>query len=593
MSCTDYACSFATDTQNPNICTFDADPDIESHAAGKITELDRTISGLVCGMLRRAKRTLKSVSNLPAKPEDRRESTLPLSRENLRKILGQFSDQQLVTGLAVLTVGYIQTKTITQYHFSIVASLADLAFVVQSCSTDIVLQSLADQPVKRLWRGVAVLLFMFLALMTSVPAGNYFWLYNFGMPVQCIWQSFRGNYRPGWRLAVMVIGMIMQIWAILIVAHDWFPSIYQNAVGRTVKRGILWTVLLPRRTAYRAASNREASNMTSSKSLWACLEVCSGSVALFVFVATEIVFSEAFDLLRSWAILVNSVYTVFWLRGLASENGRTGNEDTWGFGQAVAVMLLALPVFTIVETLAGKFVPCTSGEDQKLTFMLEERSNRKDSTRGSGAPVSDQSGSLANAALTVQPQHQHDSPPAVDHSAPAGSSSGVMRFLRGPRRIDTEGGRSVARTTSIDVQVQSADYNGFQTTRADSRGAYELQPLPSTLPASLTPLAQPTQVAAPASAQSNTSILGNALATQSPDKLIPSSAPPSQSMSAPVPTQRSRFTPYYFGMFELSDGAPCFEDELYTLTAFRGGLVLLVVMCYVLMTYWGVQGISF
>ncbi|OQN95749.1 hypothetical protein B0A48_17939 [Cryoendolithus antarcticus] len=455
----------------------------ESYAAGKITELDRTISGLVCGMLRRAKRTLTSVSNLPAKTEDRRESTLPLTRENLRKILGQFSDQQLVTGLAVLTVGYIQTKTITQYHFSIVASLADLAFVVQSCSTDIVLQSLADQPVKRLWRGVAVLLFMFLALMTSVPAGNYFWLYNFGMPVQCIWQSFRGNYRPGWRLAVMVIGMIMQIWAILIVAHDWFPSIYQNAVGRTVKRGILWTVLLPRRTAYRAANNREASNMTSSKCLWACLEVCSGSVALFVFVATEIVFSEAFDLLRSWAILVNSVYTVSWLRGLASENGRTGNEDTWGFGQAVAVMLLALPVFTIVETLA------------------EERSNRKDSTRGSGAPVTDQSGLLANAALTVEPQHQHDSPPAIDHSAPAGSSSSVMRFLRGPRRIDTEGGRSVARTTSIDIQVQSADYNGFQTTRANSRGAYELQPLPSTLPASLTPLAQPTQVAAPASAQ--------------------------------------------------------------------------------------------
>nr|OQO17119.1 hypothetical protein B0A51_16414 [Rachicladosporium sp. CCFEE 5018] len=416
---------------------------------------------------------------------------------------------------------------------------------------------------------------MFLALMTSLPAGNFFWPYNYGMPVQCIWQNFSGNYRPGWRLAVMVIGMIMQIWAILIVAHDWFPSIYRNAFGRTTKRGILWAVLLPRRTAYRAASNRGLAKTTSSKSLWACLEICSGSVALFVFVATEIVYSEAFDLPRSWAILVNNVYTVFWLRGLASENERTGDEDTWGFGQAVAVMLLALPIFTIVETLA------------------EEHSNPRDSTRGSDAPVTDQSGLLADAGFTIEPQHLDDNRPAIDRSAPAGSGSSVMRFLRGPRRIDTKGGRSIARTISIDVQVQSAGHNGLQMTRADSRGAHELQPVPSTLSASLTPLAPPMEGAAPAAAQSNTSILSDALATQSPDKLISSSVPPSRSASTPVPTQHSSHAQYYFGMFERSNGAPCFEDKLYTFTAFRRILLLLVVMCYVLMTYWGVQGISF
>nr|OQO17196.1 hypothetical protein B0A51_17904 [Rachicladosporium sp. CCFEE 5018] len=221
---------------------------------------------------------------------------------------------------------------------------------------------------------------MFLALMTSLPAGNFFWLYHYGMPVQCIWQNFSGNYRPGWRLAVMVIGMIMQIWAILIVAHDWFPSIYRNA--------------------------------------------------------------------------------------------------------------------------------------------FEEHSKRRDSTRGSYASVTDHPGLLADAGFTIEPQHLDDNRPAIDRSAPAGSGSSIMRFLRGPRRIDTEGGRSIARTTSIYVQVQSADHNGLQMTRAVSRGAHELQPLPSTLSASLTPLAPPMQGAAPAAAQSNTSILSDALATQSPDKLI-------------------------------------------------------------------------
>lgn len=79
-------------------------------------------------------------------------------------------------------------------------------------------------------------------------------------------------------------------------------------------------------------------------------------MAASVFIFCETVISEVFDLQRIWLLLVSSIQTIFVLRDYAGRNGRVGNEDGWGFGQAVPIFLLLIPLSTILEAIYGTFV---------------------------------------------------------------------------------------------------------------------------------------------------------------------------------------------------------------------------------------------
>jgi hypothetical protein len=77
--------------------------------------------------------------------------------------------------------------------------------------------------------------------------------------------------------------------------------------------------------------------------------------AIGLFVITEVLHSQAFNLQLRWFTMLNSINYIFHLRNTASAKGRQGDEDEWGFGQAVPMFLLILPIATVVETAWGTF----------------------------------------------------------------------------------------------------------------------------------------------------------------------------------------------------------------------------------------------
>lgn len=77
-------------------------------------------------------------------------------------------------------------------------------------------------------------------------------------------------------------------------------------------------------------------------------------LTLFAFALKEILVSVAFDLQLNWALVLGNTRRVFETRYYASDSGRYGDENDWGFGQAVPVFLLPLPISTCAEALYGE-----------------------------------------------------------------------------------------------------------------------------------------------------------------------------------------------------------------------------------------------
>lgn len=265
-----------------------------------------------------------------------------------------FADQQLLTVLAILTVSFAKLRTVTEYHFEIIICLVNLGSVVQNCTIDILRDEIRKKPAMAASRGYAVLLLMALVLASILPSGNQYWLNSYGMPALCIWKSFRGNYDPrSNEFGQMMLLLLLQVWGTLIWFGEYFPSALHNRVVSGIMAPFVYLILLPRRWHHGALKRVSTPLPMPAKVLWSINRVASRTLWAVMFVFTEVIYSEAFDLLRSWGILINMITELVELRSYASDAGRQGNEDAWGFGQAVPVFLLILPLFALVETLYG------------------------------------------------------------------------------------------------------------------------------------------------------------------------------------------------------------------------------------------------
>jgi hypothetical protein len=65
----------------------------------------------------------------------------------------------------------------------------------------------------------------------------------------------------------------------------------------------------------------------------------------------EIVFSFCFEFLRVYTLLIGSIYGILYQRRRAADHGREGDENEWGFGQILPLLLLALPISTFAEEI--------------------------------------------------------------------------------------------------------------------------------------------------------------------------------------------------------------------------------------------------
>ena len=329
-----------------------------SYNEGLITDIDHEVAEIAQSLFRQ-------ISKYSGARLDRIRKTI-IDSKLLFKVLLSFSDQQMVTGFAMLTVGLVQIDSITEYHFAIVQNLSILSFVVHDTTAVILQDEIVQHRITRHWRGVVVIGSMLITIAIQLPDGHYYAMEDYGLPVKCIWTSKNGNYRPrSSNLWLMIMWMAILSFSLVQTLCVYFPNAFgrlmDNSVVEAVSCFIMEKLLAPR-DIYEFRTKRQQGNVLDRS-----LTRLAKYTAVCIFVVTEVLHSQAFGLQLRWMVMINSINYIFYLRNTASDNGRQGDEDEWGFGQAVPMFLLILPIATVVETAWGEFEPVVNAYGPQLT----------------------------------------------------------------------------------------------------------------------------------------------------------------------------------------------------------------------------------
>jgi hypothetical protein len=286
--------------------------------------------------------------------------------DNLVHIIIGLSDQQLVTGLAILIVGFTKHCSMSARHFWVVFDLGWFSAVTHLASLPVLNYYLHDYP---RWRDVRVALmlvnFGFLVAAAILTFGNYD-PQSHDCPIQCMFDRFQTSDFPVSQIHItqMVFITFGFIWAL---AHLYAPDeIWRMRHNMIIDRGFETDMSDLRQ--YIETKKRHLS-MISSHS--ATKDRINDAVH---FRHTRFKFLRFFSrfhrehedskvyLIFRWFILmvlappsaiVWANLVSMWGMGAArlvqDRQWSVAAESEWGFGQVLPLLLLVLPFFTVTE----------------------------------------------------------------------------------------------------------------------------------------------------------------------------------------------------------------------------------------------------
>ena len=118
----------------------------------------------------------------------------PALKKSLGKAVLMFSDQQIVTGIALLASGYSQLRSgLDAYHWQIVVYLAWFSSFTHLTTLTVLRNYFQDHPATRTWRIILMIVTVSLLVVALLPTGNQWWLSSdadtSGVPASCFFQG--------------------------------------------------------------------------------------------------------------------------------------------------------------------------------------------------------------------------------------------------------------------------------------------------------------------------------------------------------------------------------------------------------------------
>jgi len=286
--------------------------------------------------------------------------------DNLIHIIIGLSDQQLVTGLAILVVGFSKHCSMSSRHFWVVFDLGWFSSVTHLASLPVLNYYLQDYP---RWRDVRVALmlsnFGFLIAAAILTFGNYDPA-SHDCPIQCSFDRFQTSEFPVSKIHItqMVFITLGFIWALI---HLYAPDeIWRMRHSMIVDRG--FDTDLPYLRHYIEARQKRlsviSSHTTTKDIIVDAVHFRQPRAKLLNWIYKfhrDNEDSTAYLILR-WILLIlwAPPSAIIWLnlvsmwgmgatRLIQDRQWSVDAENEWGFGQVLPLLLLVLPFFTVTE----------------------------------------------------------------------------------------------------------------------------------------------------------------------------------------------------------------------------------------------------
>ena len=279
------------------------------------------------------------------------------------------SDQQIVTGLSILAAGFAKRCTINVYHWQVVVYLAWMSSGTHLITLSVLRTYLREKHILRAVRVAGMLVLFVMLCIAIVPTGsqNYYNIINgnlyddysnvnadflvecfaCGVPSACFW---RPKYWNGWRwdagfsLLLLVSSYTARAAALFESSEAFFTRNIRDRWLRKVEKAL-----------DRKVQQIRGRGVHQQKASWAQI------LSYRTYLATYAVTLASFDLYSSflvpllWALL-NLVWGSLQLldpRTALASQGQIAEENTFGFGQIIPLMLLALPLVAAFDAYYG------------------------------------------------------------------------------------------------------------------------------------------------------------------------------------------------------------------------------------------------
>ena len=284
-------------------------------------------------------------------------------RNRLERFILTLSDQQLVTGLGILIAGFSTLCTRQVYHFKIISALAWFSSTTHLSTLAVLRVYFMNHRSLRAWRVVAMACIFVLLILTLVITI---------LPLKpeaqtlCVFSSWKSpGDRPG-ALSRMLEVILILIYLIITYRYrilglypiataqgltSWLlgrepkglPSLEEAMISACFSKSAQ-EIAIHRRVRYR---QRLAYFVESQKQ-------CHTSTKELMYLNTELLQSFLLEILTIFFGLVFGISQVVVYRSLAHPSQFVGNENTLGFGQLVALLLIMLPIMTAGEIYNGR-----------------------------------------------------------------------------------------------------------------------------------------------------------------------------------------------------------------------------------------------
>ena len=269
----------------------------------------------------------------------------------IEKVVLNLSDQQILTGLAVLIAGFWTHCSISVYHFALLSDLAWFSSNTHLISLG-VLRSYFQDKDRVLLRNTRVGLMICMALLlivSTVLQGHWAWYDSWSFDAQCLFDNLNGNIggKPRyWMVVYLCLIAFDYTWSMVLLfkVDQWLYDKPKQLFDHALEK-------------YKAKKSESAGqNCLPSiiKRIYHTgIIACAITIRAMHFGLAALLGSRCTDL------AVNIFWFSYGLWGLIEDRNipqslMDGNENIMSFGQIVPILLISSTVFVFWELYNGK-----------------------------------------------------------------------------------------------------------------------------------------------------------------------------------------------------------------------------------------------